>query len=109
METDDFLAYLCNVKRYSPTTVASYAGDLCQFIEFCEKVENINEWGSVTPLVVRHFEVALMSGERKGEGVKNEKGGKPLSAKTVRRKLSALRSLYRYLQQGCKQDYPLLP
>ena len=108
METDDFLAYLCNVKRYSPTTVASYAGDLCQFIEFCEKVENVNEWGSVTPLVVRHFEVALMSGERKGEGVKNEKGGKPLSAKTVRRKLSALRSLYRYLQrEGKVESSPL--
>ena len=74
METDDFLAYLCNVKRYSPTTVASYAGDLCQFIEFCEKVENVNEWGSVTPLVVRHFEVALMSGGGRVRGLGMKKG-----------------------------------
>ena len=108
METDEFLAYLSNVKRYSQHTITAYAEDLCQFIEFCEKVENVSEWTEVTPLVVRHFEMELMAGrlncrKRQGRG-----RPKALNARSVQRKLCALRSLFRYLiHEGVVEHSPM--
>lgn len=101
MEIDSFLSYLKNVKRYSLLTVGAYEKDLLQFREFCEKVELIHEWTEVTSGMVRRFEVALMSGK-----LLQEKGGKPkpMTAKTVQRKLSSLRSFFRYLLREGRMD-----
>lgn len=107
MEIDSFLCYLKNVKRYSPNTLSAYAEDLNQFIEFCEKVELIHEWRDVTSGMVRRFEVGLMSGKLEfGEGDKKRRP-KPMTAKSVRRKLSSLRTLFRYLmREGVLSDDP---
>lgn len=95
METDAFLDYLKTVKRYSSHTIVAYAKDLNQFIEFCEKVEQVSEWREVTSGMVRRFEIALMSGKLLDGGRKVM----PMSAKTVRRKLSAVRTLFHYLEK----------
>lgn len=92
MEIDSFLVYLKSVKRYSEHTVTAYQEDLNQFFEFCEKVELIEHSSEVTAKMVRRFEVALMSGKFEMNGQKL----KPMTAKTVRRKLSSLRTYFRF-------------
>ena len=104
MEINSFLGYLKNIKRYSPLTLIAYEEDLKQFIEFCEKVELIHEWTEVTPGIVRRFEMGLMSGKLVfGEG-ESKRHPKAMAAKSVRRKLSSLRALFRYLMREGKLD-----
>lgn len=107
MEIESFLVYLKNVKRYSPLTLKAYEEDLNQFSEFCEKVELIHEWTEVTSGMVRRFEVGLMSGKLeffKGDVVYRPKA---MSPKSVRRKLSSLRTFFRYqMREGLLQDDP---
>ena len=98
-EVDSFLEYLKDIKRYSLNTLIAYSEDLNQFIEFCEKVELIQKWSEVTSGVVRRFGAGLMAGTLEfGEGEKRRKV-KPQSAKSVNRKLSSLRSMFRYLMR----------
>ena len=96
MEIDEFLEYLKNVKRYSPLTVKAYEEDLNQFSEFCEKVEFIQEWSEVTSGMVRRFEAGLMSGKLEFSNAKRSYRPKPMTPKSVRRKLSSLRTFFRY-------------
>lgn len=107
MEIDSFLCYLKNVKRYSPNTLSAYADDLNQFVEFCEKVELIREWTEVTSKMVRRFEVGLMSGKLEfGEGDRKRRP-KPMTGKSVRRKLSTLRTFFKHqLREGLLTDDP---
>lgn len=102
MEIDSFLAYLKNVKRYSPLTIVAYGEDLNQFIEFCEKVELIREWSEVKSGMVRRFEMGLMSGKLFPAGKGGKRQAKPIAAKSVRRKLSSLRALFRFLMREGK-------
>lgn len=92
MEIDSFLVYLRSVKRYSEHTISAYREDLNQFFEFCEKVELIESCTEVTAKMVRRFEVALMSGKFEMNGQKL----KPMVPKTVRRKLSSLKTFFRF-------------
>lgn len=92
MEIDSFLVYLKSVKRYSEHTITAYQEDLNQFFEFCEKVELIENATEVTAKMVRRFEAALMSGKFK----RNGQILKPMMPKTVRRKLSSLRTYFRF-------------
>lgn len=107
MEFESFLVYLKNVKRYSPLTLTAYEEDLNQFSEFCEKVELIHGWAEVTSGMVRRFEVGLMSGK-----LEFSKGGivcrpKAMTPRTVRRKLSSLRTFFRYqMREGVLQEDP---
>ena len=107
MEVDDFLIYLKNVKRYSSLTLQAYEKDLNQFIEFCEKVELIHEWVEVTAKMIRRFEMGLMSGRIEfSKGLEKYKP-KPMAAKSVRRKLSALRTFFRYqMREGLLVEDP---
>lgn len=104
MDIDSFLSYLKNIKRYSLYTVEAYEKDLIQFAEFCEKVELIHDWTEVTSGMVRRFEVALMSGHL-NSGKRAE--SKPMTARSVQRKLSSLRSFFRYqLREGKMAEDP---
>lgn len=102
MEIDSFLSYLKNVKRYSQLTVKAYQEDLNQFSEFCEKYELINQYEEVTPKMIRRFEVGLMSGGLQVGSGENAQKLKPMSARSVRRKLSALKTFFRYLMREGK-------
>jgi integrase/recombinase XerC len=79
-----FIQYLQFEKRFSQLTVTSYQNDLQQFINFLSISES--ELLTVTHLQVRSWMLTLMD-----EG--NE-------AKTVNRKISSLRSFYRFLQRN---------
>ena len=92
MEIDSFLSYLKNIKRYSALTITAYKEDLNQFREFCEKVELIRQDEEITSKMVRRFEMGLMSGGLKIGGVDGEEKLRPMTARSVRRKLSSLRT-----------------
>ena len=84
MLIDSFLEYLKSERNYSVATVENYAIDLVQFETFFESLNEGITWEKVDASVVREWEVQLLD-------------DKKLSAASVSRKLSALRSFYRYL------------
>lgn len=83
MLVESFLRYIRYEKNLSTHTVLSYKNDLFQFKEFLETLAPGCEMQQVTPEQVREW-IATLS----------EAG---LSARTVSRKVSSLRSFYRYL------------
>ena len=78
-----FLNYLNHEKAYSPHTVTSYANDLKEFETYLRAVGKDNELVFADADLVRGWAVSLM-----------ESGCK---ASSVNRKLSALRTFYKYL------------
>ena len=91
-EIDAFLEYLEYERNYSKETMTSYSVDLLQFEEFARKCElNLKE---VNPNTVREWIVQMMD-----EGY---------SSSSVNRKLSALRTFFKYLlKQGEIEADPL--
>lgn len=84
MSIETFLSYLSHEKRYSLHTIESYKIDLVQFEGYLR--ENFEmEMPEVQPVQVRNYIVYLM-----------EQG---ISANSVGRKMSALRSFYKYYQR----------
>ena len=83
---DSFLQYLQKERKYSLNTVQAYENDLLEFSEFCEKrlskdvlnvgVSDVREW------------VVEMSD-----------GSDAVGVRTVKRRISALRSFYKYLRR----------
>lgn len=84
MLIDSFLEYLKSERNYSAATVESYAIDLVQFETFFESLNEGITWETVDASIVREWEVQLLD-------------DKKMSATSVNRKLSALRSFFRYL------------
>ena len=80
---EGFLNYLILEKAYSPHTVTSYENDLREFAAYLEKTESGLTLKDVDADLVRGWAMALMSEGRK--------------ATSVNRKLSSLRSFYKYL------------
>lgn len=92
MEIGEFIKYLEDVKRYSPNTLLAYKKDILLFVDYCKEAEMIDDWKSVTPKMVRRWEVSMMASE------------KPVSPKTVRRRLSALSTLFVYMMRNGQVD-----
>jgi len=90
---DRFLIYLQHEKRYSPHTVQAYRTDLDQFEQYI-KDTYAETLISVSTVHVRSFMVTLMDNG--------------ISANAVNRKISSLRSFYKFLQQnGLLQQNPM--
>ena len=84
-EVEEFLRYLEHEKQHSAHTVKAYRRDLEAFVEFCGRHYGTWEWSSVDRLGLRGFLGEL---ERRG-----------LAKRSAARSLSAVRSLFRYLQE----------
>ncbi|MDN5330958.1 MAG: integrase/recombinase XerD [Tepidanaerobacteraceae bacterium] len=82
---DSFINYIKAAKNQSENTLKAYANDLGQFIEYLEqsKMSETKSLKNVTHLDIRGFLAYL-----------REKG---VAKKTITRKLSALRSFFKYL------------
>ena len=89
---DKYIEYLRFQKRYSDHTVNAYRNDILQFVVFLGEDEAHRPgWEEVSDRHVREWMVSLL-----------EKG---LSPRSVNRKLSSLKSFYRYLQrQGIRNN-----
>lgn len=79
---DMFLDYLRLERNYSPMTVISYRKDLEAFERFCQELDPQITWESVDTDVVRDWMEDMM-----------DKGN---AASSVNRRISALRSFYRF-------------
>ncbi|WP_295118680.1 tyrosine-type recombinase/integrase [uncultured Chitinophaga sp.] len=97
--TEQFLSYLALEKRYSPHTVTAYEEDLRQFFSFLEQT-----YGSIALPDIHHSYVrSWLAGTLKG------RDGKAASARTVTRKISSLKSFFKYAlkQQWVSQSVML--
>ena len=84
-EVTDYLTHLEKERDVSPHTVKAYSRDLADFTEFCDRHYGEWTWATVDRLGFRGF-----LGELKRKG---------LATRSAARALSAVRSLYRYLQE----------
>lgn len=82
---ESFLQYIRTEKRYSRHTVTSYKNDLDQFIGWLDETRPGSDLISLTHGDVRGWMVSLLEGGA--------------SAATVHRKISALRTLVRYMRR----------
>lgn len=83
---ESFIKFLSYEKRYSPHTVTSYSNDIGQFLSFLLEQYDMEDITLVRHQHVRSWVVSLM-----------EKGNK---ARSVNRKLSALKSYFNFLKKS---------
>lgn len=88
MLINSFLTYLQHEKRYSPHTVKSYHADLLQFEAFLQKDFEISS-KEAKPTHIRSFMVSLLDHQ--------------VSENAIGRKISTLRSYYKYLLREDEQ------
>ena len=86
-----FSSYLNLQKRFSPLTVSNYRSDLEQFFNYLTITNPVSELDEISHHDVRAFTAMLMD-----EG---------LSAVSINRKISTLRSFFKYLQK-IKNKFP---
>ena len=84
-EVTEYLTHLEKERDVSPHTVKAYGRDLDAFTEFCDRHYGSWDWETVDRLGLRGF---LGEMQRRG-----------LSKRSAARALSAVRSLYRFLQE----------
>ena len=84
--TDSFLEYLGAERNYSSATIESYAKDLSMFQEFLEEQNPDASWTAVEAEDVREWVIYLMDEQK-------------MAASSVNRRLSAMRSFYKYLRR----------
>lgn len=86
LNVDSFLQYLQKERKYSLNTVQAYENDLLEFSEFCEKRLS-KDVLSVGVSDVREWIVEMSDGSG------------AVGVRTVKRRISALRSFYKYLRR----------
>ncbi len=92
---DRFIAYIQFEKRYSPHTVVAYTGDLNQFFKYLLEQYDETDIRHVDSPMIRSWLVFLMEHE--------------ISTRSVNRKLTTLKSFYRFLiREGVVETNPLL-
>lgn len=90
-----FLNYLEFERRYSPLTIKAYSKDLEQFFDFLESDYHINKEEAISDQMIRSWLAHLMD--------------IGLSSKSVNRKVSTVKSFFRYLlRQGIIKSNPSL-
>ena len=93
MTIDEFLNYLRHERNYSERTVQSYGEDLQRFEAYFKNQDSQLSWESVDSDVIRDWMESLM-----------DKGN---NATSIKRRLSALRSFYRFaLMRGMVSQDP---
>ncbi len=88
MLIDLFLDYLRTERNYSDKTLLAYGVDLREFESFFKGIDEEQKWETVDTDLIRQWVMCLMD---------NGKDGMQMKASSVNRKLSSLRSFYRFL------------
>lgn len=94
MHTESFFRYLEFEKRYSTHTLISYKNDIEQFLSFLTQFE-ITACAQITHAIIRSWMVELLDNDQ--------------SASTVNRKLSTLRTYFKFLhREGFINNNPVI-
>ena len=102
---DKFLYYEEVLMRKSYNTIRSYKRDLLQFMEYLFEYEKIFDFEQIEMMTFRSFIMYLNSPERKKnksdekDVLGRKKEIKPVSKRSINRKISALRTFFKYLQE----------
>lgn len=83
---DKYLTHIAVDRGMADNTVAAYRRDLADFIKFCEQTKNISKPDSVDVTIARSYLAKLRRDN--------------CARTTVSRKVSALRSFFRYLKKS---------
>lgn len=95
MSSESFIRYLSFEKRYSNHTVTAYRNDLLQFENFLKEQYGINRLQDADHTMIRSWLVHLMEHEGREQN-------KKITARSVNRKISALRTFYHFLLKNKK-------
>ncbi len=91
----DFCNYLEHQKRYSHHTITAYNKDLTQFEEYLNSEYGTEHFNQAQPAFIRSWIVSLIEED--------------ISTRTINRKISSLKSFYKYLlKNGITDSNPLL-
>ena len=94
MSVRAFIAYLTLERKYSHHTAHAYEKDVREFQDFCEKTFEVSDLEKVEYPMIRSWIVALIN--------------KPLSNRTVNRKIASLKAYYKFLlRTGVISQNPL--
>ena len=102
---DKFLYYEEVLMGKSYNTIRSYKRDLLQFMEYLFEYEKIFDFEQIEMMTFRSFIMYLNSPERKKnksdkkDVLGRKKEIKPVSKRSINRKISALRTFFKYLQE----------
>jgi integrase/recombinase XerC len=89
-----FFSYLQFEKRYSQHTIISYQNDIEQFVAFCKNEYETDDLQIITSVIIRSWLVYLKENN--------------IAAKSINRKISTLKSFYKYLlKQNIVASSPL--
>ncbi len=93
MESDRFLQYIKDEKRFSPHTILAYKNDLKQFFDFLTNMK-IQESTEINHSIIRSWIIYLIENN--------------ISNRSVNRKLSTLKSYFKYLvKEGIIEENPM--
>ena len=92
---DKYLYYEEVILGKSSNTIRSYRRDILQFMEYIDEYEEIRTFEDVEMLTIRSFIAYLNSDER----LKKKRNAKVVSKRIINRKISALRTFFKYLQE----------
>ena len=102
---DKFLYYEEVLMGKSYNTIRSYKRDVLQFAEYLFEYEKIYDFEQIEMMTFRSFIMFLNSPERKKnksdkkDVLGRKKEIKPVSKRSINRKISALRTFFKYLQE----------
>jgi len=95
MTIDDFIEYVIHQKRYSKLTADAYKRDLEQFQDFLSNTYGVTDLTNAQSVFIRDWIMVLKETEK-------------MSSISVNRKLSSLRSFYKYVKrQNCSFIDPM--
>ncbi len=93
MNSERFLQYIKDERRFSPHTVLAYKNDLNQFFDFLSEIE-IQEIKKTNHSIIRSWIIHLLENK--------------ISNRSVNRKLSTLKSYFKYLiKEGVIEENPM--
>ncbi len=95
MYIEKFVNYLRFEKRYSPNTIIAYENDLHQFFNYIKSEYQIEKIQNINYQIIRSWIVSLSN--------------ESISARTINRKLSTLKTFYKYLlKENLVKENPLV-
>ncbi|RRD39081.1 tyrosine recombinase [Leptotrichia sp. OH3620_COT-345] len=93
---EKFLYYEEVIIGKSYNTIKGYRKDIIQFMDYLQEYEEINDFDQIETITFRSFIAYLNSVDKRNKEIVSEKS---VSKRSINRKISALRTFFKYLQE----------